>query len=364
MFLPGQDDFYDVDLFNENTRLIDCVMRRQLPKELAVTLLGSGPFRPADHGLQGALVDVYMVGGGGGGASVQSQAQLGGGGGGHAVLLRDVALSEVNYNIVIGTGGNINTNGGSTTGFGRSAPGGVRGNSMDGGDGGSGGGSGTGGAGGSLGGPGGSPQGTAGAGAGVVNFTPFNVYDGIAYGCGGGASTGSGGGAGGRPGRIAAIQDSLASLGGGGGHTSHAGARGGNGLLYIYAAPVLSSVAAHRGMVGDALPATFAQRSDELSAATFCGNLTPAEIMVCDAEAKAHVVNIGILKSGTCIDTAVFCSVETARDFLESGVWPEADAVTVLPEGFGIGDAFGGGSWTKQVVEDREMEDAAHLEAL
>jgi len=64
----------------------------------------------------------------------------------------------------------------------------------------------------------------------------------------------------------------------------------------------------------------------------FCGDLTPAEILECGALVKQCTVEVGILREGICVDTAVFRSIEDAKAFLADGVWPEADEVVVLSE--------------------------------
>ena len=69
-------------------------------------------------------------------------------------------------------------------------------------------------------------------------------------------------------------------------------------------------------------------------------------------------MQIAILKDGAVIDAAVFDDFETAQAFLAAGVWPDADAVQALPEGFGIGDLFDGLAWTKQTTEEQEAEDS------
>ena len=56
-----------------------------LNKQLAVTQLQSGVFRPADQGLAGATVDVYLVGGGAGGNG--GAARSGGSGGNGLVYI-------------------------------------------------------------------------------------------------------------------------------------------------------------------------------------------------------------------------------------------------------------------------------------
>lgn len=57
-------------------------------------------------------------------------------------------------------------------------------------------------------------------------------------------------------------------------------------------------------------------------------------------------MNIAIIKDGTCINIALFDSLETAQSFLTAGAF-EADSVVELPNGYGIGDSYDGTTWTK-----------------
>ena len=358
--LPGQDDFYDIEVFNQNAQRIDRVLREMSfaisnqQKKLALTFLESDTFHPADYGLAGKEVDVYMVGGGGGG-NFDAMAGAGGGGGGYCKLLRNIHLDQSSYQIVIGAGGAARQTGGTTLAFGESAPGGMGMAMMInwGGNGGSGGGS-TGGSGGAFGGGG---AGTAtgghrgGLGGGNVNFTPVNPYDNIAYGSGGGGSpAGAGGGSGGAAngdvmhaaglgggggsnsrGGVAAGDGGRGGGGGGGALSSQAatgGGRGGAGIVYIYATPTIPNLG-----------------PTEPESAAFFGELTPAEIMAFDAICTARDIHVGIIKDGICQDVAIFRDIETASAFLESGTWPRADSVVILPEGYGIGDSFNGEDW-------------------
>ena len=50
-------------------------------------------------------------------------------------------------------------------------------------------------------------------------------------------------------------------------------------------------------------------------------------------------MNIAIIKDGKCVNIALFDSLATAQSFLTAGVWPDADAVVELPDGYGIGDS-------------------------
>lgn len=58
-------------------------------------------------------------------------------------------------------------------------------------------------------------------------------------------------------------------------------------------------------------------------------------------------MNIGIIKSTVVIDAALFDDMATAQQFLALGVWPGADVVAELPEGYGIGDSYDGENWIK-----------------
>lgn len=60
-------------------------------------------------------------------------------------------------------------------------------------------------------------------------------------------------------------------------------------------------------------------------------------------------MNVGIIKSGTVVNAAVFDSFDDAQAFFEAGVWPDAECVLELPEGYGIGDSYDAqtGEWTK-----------------
>jgi len=61
-----------------------------------------------------------------------------------------------------------------------------------------------------------------------------------------------------------------------------------------------------------------------------------------------------------CIDVAVFSDLTVAEEFLQNGVWPDADGVVALVDGFGAGDRFDGSTWVKQVLEEFDE----NLEAL
>ncbi|MCL2562425.1 MAG: hypothetical protein FWE08_00085 [Oscillospiraceae bacterium] len=383
--LPGRTDFYDVDVFNENTKQVDGLLHELAgykPKVLVELFFSSGTFRPEHYGIFGQMADVYMTGGGGGGTH-----SGGGGGGGRCQLIRNVRLNRTSYNITIGAGGAgganasapLGSSGGTTTAFGYSARGGLASpaaSMLDGGDGGSGGGGnggdgvgGHGGFGGGAGGTGGGEHGRGGGGAGSLGTYPINPYDGVMYGCGGGGPRAAGGGAGGR-GSGGSGTGTNGFLGGGGGGSRNGNAgnggfggggggataggnfragSGGAGLVYIYAyLPYEPCCCADEGLeeVSAAAVGT-PMLSKNVPSAEF-GGLTLEDVAACEAESREKAIYVGVLANGVCMDVAVFCDMETARRFLEDGVWPEADGVAVLPEGYGIGDTFNGRTWQKQ----------------
>ena len=145
-------------------------------------------------------IDVFLVGGGGGGNI------RGGGGGGYTTTSKNLKIAtNVNYSIVIGSGGNVRSTGGNSSIFDKSAAGGKSGNNPAG-AGGSGGGGrsdngGNGGDGGSDGSNGKDSYGKGGTGQGITT-REFGESTGRLYaGGGGGGASGSGnGGAGGEGG--------------------------------------------------------------------------------------------------------------------------------------------------------------------
>ena len=60
-------------------------------------------------------------------------------------------------------------------------------------------------------------------------------------------------------------------------------------------------------------------------------------------------MNIAIISGGKVTDACLFDDLATAQDFLGMGVWPGAEIVLELPDGYGIGDSYDAakGEWTK-----------------
>lgn len=60
-------------------------------------------------------------------------------------------------------------------------------------------------------------------------------------------------------------------------------------------------------------------------------------------------MNIAIISGGKVTDACVFDELATAQDFLDMGIWPGAETVLELPEGYGIGDSYdaASGAWAK-----------------
>ena len=58
-------------------------------------------------------------------------------------------------------------------------------------------------------------------------------------------------------------------------------------------------------------------------------------------------MDIGIIQNQKVINACVFDDLQTAQDFLALGVWPDAESIVELPDGYGIGDGYDGTAWTK-----------------
>jgi hypothetical protein len=67
-------------------------------------------------------------------------------------------------------------------------------------------------------------------------------------------------------------------------------------------------------------------------------------------------MNIAILADSLCVDVAVFDDENTAEDFLNGDVWPDATSICQLPDGFGIGDNCVGGIWEKDMQSESTEE--------
>lgn len=355
--LPSEEDYYDIEQFNQNMRRLDAqfaTLDARLPKQLLTTFLSSGTFRPADFALSmGDTIDVYMVGGGSGGGTHR------GGGGGFCRLLRNIVIDRATYPIVIGAGGATGQRGGTTTGFSQTTPGGGI--------------EGFGGSGGGIGMQSAVARGSAngrdgrivapgnnshGQGAGEGVFTPQNPYDGVFYGSGGSfGSSQPGGGAG--PGEVNAAGNgwvfpeghSHGGLGGGGGGTvlsvtgngglgggggggagtTAAAGTGGQGLVYVYGRPRNQNARAVRGLPYISV--------DKLSLTVMEEYIKPI--------ATEKKVQIGIIKEGVCQNVTMFKNLTTAKEFFREGVFGDADEVTKLPKGYGMGDFYRDGTWEK-----------------
>lgn len=62
-------------------------------------------------------------------------------------------------------------------------------------------------------------------------------------------------------------------------------------------------------------------------------------------------MNIAVIKDGKCINMCVFDDMVIARNFLSAGVWPGASDVLEAADGYGIGDSYADGVWTKAPSE-------------
>lgn len=75
-------------------------------------------------------------------------------------------------------------------------------------------------------------------------------------------------------------------------------------------------------------------------------------------------MNIAIINSSVCVDINVFDDMNTAQAFFEAGVWPDAEAIVELPDGYGIGDSYDAqtGEWTKAPAPEEPEEPEPTLE--
>lgn len=65
-------------------------------------------------------------------------------------------------------------------------------------------------------------------------------------------------------------------------------------------------------------------------------------------------MNIAVIKDGVCVNVCVFQDLKTAQSFLKANVWPGASEVLEAPDGYGIGDSYADGAWTKAPSERPE----------
>ena len=65
-------------------------------------------------------------------------------------------------------------------------------------------------------------------------------------------------------------------------------------------------------------------------------------------------MNIAVIKDGVCVNVCVFQDLKTAQSFLKANVWPGASEVLEAPDGYGIGDSYADGAWTKAPSEQPE----------
>lgn len=75
-------------------------------------------------------------------------------------------------------------------------------------------------------------------------------------------------------------------------------------------------------------------------------------------------MNIGIIKTGTVVNAALFNGFDDAQAFFEAGVWPDAEAIVELPDGYGIGDSYDAqtGVWIKAPTPEPEPEQTSLAE--
>lgn len=75
-------------------------------------------------------------------------------------------------------------------------------------------------------------------------------------------------------------------------------------------------------------------------------------------------MTIAVIKDTVCSDVCEFADLDTAKAFLNAGAWQGATAVIELTAGFGIGDTYTDGVWTKREETTEESTDRlAELEA-
>jgi len=75
-------------------------------------------------------------------------------------------------------------------------------------------------------------------------------------------------------------------------------------------------------------------------------------------------MNIAIINKTICVNTVVFdadSGLTLAKEFLASGIWPDADEVAELPAGFGIGDKYIDSKWISSPRPEPELPPQANL---
>lgn len=205
-----------------------------------IRFLTSGTFNITNMNAFAGKIDVFLVGGGGGGGSHGKYKNGSGGGGGYTTTLRSISVEKgTSYSVTIGSGGAINSRGGTSSAFNGTAAGGYGCPSeKTGGAGGSGGGAWQC-AGGSDGGNGGSGENPKVGGNGQGTTTrEFGESTGKLYaGGGGGGQSGGNGIAGGAGGGARGGYSALDNTGGGGGGQNYSyanyGGAGGSGIVVI-----------------------------------------------------------------------------------------------------------------------------------
>lgn len=75
-------------------------------------------------------------------------------------------------------------------------------------------------------------------------------------------------------------------------------------------------------------------------------------------------MNVAIITDGVVENSCVFDDILTAQEFLTANVWPGAEVVIELPEGYGIGDSYDEqtGEWTKAPAPEEPEEPEPTLE--
>ena len=230
----------DYELVHDDDTPIDTTSASDMQSPWKIRFLESGDLSFTNMYGTNSGIDVFIVGAGGGGGGASSGAG-GGGGGGYTRTERGVAVStNTVYPITVGLGGAMRVDGGSSSGFGYTANGGLQGQNgaKAGGNGGSGGGAGgtsAGGAGGSDG-SNGSNNGSILGGTGQGSTTREFAENGATlYAGGGGGAVGGAGGAGGgaTAGSMAEVQQNTGGGGAGGASNITKAQAGANGIVII-----------------------------------------------------------------------------------------------------------------------------------